>query len=70
MTKKAQQAYPTQDLDAVAPIDLAKIEAPAAAKAARFHRETAQRQERIDAVHDNQSELTKRLCSLRECQAV
>ena len=37
LTKKAQQAYPTQDLDPVAPIDLVKIEAPAAAKAARFY---------------------------------
>ena len=41
LTKKAQRAYPTPDLPAVAPIDPAIIGAPAAAEAARFHRETA-----------------------------
>ena len=61
LTKKAQRAYPTPDLPAVAPIDPAIIGAPAAAEAARFHRETAQRQERIDAVHDNRNEQIKRL---------
>ena len=53
LTKKAQQAYPTPDL--------ATIEAPAAAEEARFHRETAQLQERIDSVHDNRNEQSNRL---------
>ena len=61
MTKKTQRAYPTPDLPGVAPIDPAIIGAPAAVEAARFHRETAQRQERIDDVHDNRNEQTKRL---------
>ena len=61
LTKKAQRAYPTPDLPAVAPIDPAKIGAPATAEAAKFHRETAQSYERIDAVHDNRNEQTKRL---------
>ena len=61
LTKKAQRAYPTPDLPAVTPIDPAIIGAPAAAEAARFHRETAQRQERIDAVHDNRNEQTTRM---------
>ena len=61
LTKKAQRAYPTPDMPAVAPIDPAKIGAHAAAEAARFPRETTQRHERIDAVHDNRNEQTKRL---------
>ena len=61
LTNKAQRAYPTPDLPAVDPIDVALNGAPLVADTARFHRETAQRQERIDAVNDNRNEQIKRL---------
>ena len=61
LTKKAQRAYPTPDLPAVAPIDGTLNGAALDADTARFHRETAQRQERIDAVNDNRNEQLKRL---------
>ena len=46
-------------MPAVAPIDGAA--ADAAAQAALFHTETAQRQERLEAVNDNRNEQIKRL---------
>ena len=61
LTKKAQRACSTPDLTVVAPIDSAVIGAHTAAEAAQFQRETAQRQEKIDAVHGNRNEQTKRL---------
>ncbi|XP_063727164.1 uncharacterized protein LOC134854735 [Symsagittifera roscoffensis] len=61
LTKKAQRAYPTPDLPAVAPIDGALADAAAAADTARFHRETAQRQERLDAENDHRNNQIKRL---------
>ena len=61
LTNKAQRAYPTPDLPAVDPIDVALNGAPLVADTARFHRETAQRQERIDAVNDNRNEQIRRL---------
>ena len=61
LTKKAQRAYPTPDLPAVAPIDATLAGAAAVADTARFHRETAQRQERLDAENDNRNNQIKRL---------
>ena len=61
LTKKAQRAYPTPDLSAVAPIDGTLAGAAAVADTARFHRETAQRQERLDAENDNRNNQIKRL---------
>ena len=61
LTKKAQRAYPTPDLPAVAIIDGTLNGATLIADTARFHGETAQRQERIDAVNDTRSEQFRRL---------
>ena len=61
LTKKAQRAYPTPDLPAVAPLDAALVGAAADADAARFHGETAQRQERLDAENDHRNNQIKRL---------
>ena len=61
LTNKAQRAYPTPDLPAVDPFDVALSGASLVADTARFHRETAQRQERIDAVNDNRNEQIRRL---------
>ena len=61
LTNKAQRAYPTPDLPAVDPIDVALNGAPLVSDTAIFHRETAQRQERIDAVNDNGNEQIRRL---------
>ena len=61
LAKKAQRAYPTPDLPAVAPIDGTLAGAAADADAARFHGETAQRQERLDAENDHRNNQIKRL---------
>ena len=61
LTKKAQRAYPTPDLPAVSPLDAALVGAAAEADAARFHGETAQRQERLDAENDHRNNQIKRL---------
>ena len=61
LTNKVQRAYPTPDLPDVDPIDIELNGAPLVADTARFHRETAQRQERIDAVNDNRNEQIRRL---------
>ena len=61
LTKKAQRAYPTPDLPAVAPLDAALVGAAADADAARFHGEMAQRQERLDAENDHRNKQIKRL---------
>ena len=59
LQRKAIRAYPTPNLPAVAPLD---PKAPdAAIEGARFARETAHRQERIDAVTDHRNEQVKRL---------
>ena len=61
LMNKEQRAYPTPDLPAVDPINVALNGAALLADTARFHRETAQRQERIDAVNDNRNEQIRRL---------
>ena len=61
LTKKAQRAYPTPALPAVAPIDGTIAGAAANADAARFYGETAQRRERLDAENDNRNNQIKRL---------
>ena len=61
LTKKAQRAYPTPDLPAVAAIDGTLAGTALVADTARFHRETAQRQERLDAENDNRNNQIKRL---------
>ena len=61
LTKKAQRAYPTPDLPAVAPLDAALVGAAADADAARFHGEMAQRQERLAAENDHRNKQIKRL---------
>ena len=61
LTNKSQRAYPTPNLPAVDPIDVALNGAPLVVDTARFHRETAQRQERIDALNDNRNEQIRRM---------
>ena len=65
LTKKAQRAYPTPDLPAVAPTDGTLAGAAADADAARFHGKTAQRQERFDAENDNRNNQIERLPILK-----
>ena len=59
LQRKAIRAYPTPNLPAVAPLDPGAPDA--AIEGARFARETAHRQERIDAVTDHRNEQVKRL---------
>ena len=56
LTKKAQRAYLTPDLPAVAPIDPAIVGVAANADAVRFHGETA---EQLAAVNDSRNEQIK-----------
>ena len=59
LQKKAEKAYPTPEIAIPNPIDAGA--ADAALEAARHARETAQRDERLDAVRENRDEQVRRL---------
>ena len=59
LQKKAQKAYPTPEIPIPDPIDAAAVNA--ALEAARHARETAHRQERLDAVRDHRDAQIRRL---------